>query len=160
MDLYLKILLILFGLAYMISPVDVIPDLLLPYAGWIDDAIVIWAISHLIRHGKLPGFFFKKTPGAGGAPAPENNSNPGQAHTDRTKKKQADPKKDSPSFKSAHEILGVCPNATPEQIQAAYKEKIKRYHPDKVSQMGKEFSHLANKKFLEIQRAYEILKSK
>ena len=30
-----------------------------------------------------------------------------------------------------HEILGVDKNASPEQIQIAYKELIKRYHPDK-----------------------------
>lgn len=33
---------------------------------------------------------------------------------------------------TAHEILGLKPNATEIEILAAYKEAIKRYHPDKI----------------------------
>ena len=32
----------------------------------------------------------------------------------------------------AHEILGVSPQASEPEIQAAYRELIKQYHPDKV----------------------------
>ena len=62
MNLYLKIILILFGLAYLISPVDIIPELFVPYLGWIDDGFVLWTILHLIRYGELPWFLFKKNP--------------------------------------------------------------------------------------------------
>lgn len=139
MSLYLKIILILFGLAYLISPVDIIPELFLPFVGWIDDGFVLYAIFHLIRYGELPWFFFKKN-----------------ART--TLKKEINPKNGSKANRSAHEILGISPDATGQEIQAAYKEKIKQYHPDKVSHLGEEFSHLANEKFLEIQRAYQDLK--
>jgi DnaJ-class molecular chaperone len=44
-------------------------------------------------------------------------------------------------------------------IQTAYKNKAKQYHPDKLSHLGEEFSTLANEKFLEIQQAYAKLKS-
>ncbi|MBU4129437.1 MAG: DnaJ domain-containing protein [Proteobacteria bacterium] len=143
MNLYLKIILILLGLAYLISPVDIIPDLLVPFAGWIDDGVVLWIILHLIRHGELPWVSSKKKSGPKGkGPLSSKESNEKNA------------------LKSAHEILGVSPNATWTQIQTAYKEKIKQYHPDKVSHLGAEFSDLANEKFLEIQRAYEALKTK
>lgn len=36
----------------------------------------------------------------------------------------------------AHEILGVQKTATKKQIQTAYRELMKRYHPDKVSEPG------------------------
>ncbi|MCM2279744.1 MAG: J domain-containing protein [Oligoflexia bacterium] len=36
----------------------------------------------------------------------------------------------------AHEILGVPREATPEQIQRAYRELMKRYHPDRVGRPG------------------------
>ena len=58
-----------------------------------------------------------------------------------------------------YQTLGVPPGARWEQIQAAYKENIKKYHPDKVSHLGEEFTTLANEKFLRIQAAYNTLKT-
>jgi DnaJ-class molecular chaperone len=59
-----------------------------------------------------------------------------------------------------YEILGVKPGAGPEEIQAAYRRAVQKYHPDKVSHLGEEFQELARKKFIEIQKAYEELKTK
>ncbi len=175
MNLYLKIMLILFGLAYLISPVDIIPDLLVPYVGWVDDSLVIFAIYHLIRHGELPWFLFKKKTVGGTRKSPGNHEktsrhrNPKQAPYENTdqnpgknpgkkKKDQNSSRNGTSCFKSDHEILGVPDNATQVEIRKAYKEKIKQYHPDKVSHLGEEFSHLAYEKFLEIQKAYGALK--
>jgi uncharacterized membrane protein YkvA (DUF1232 family) len=160
MSFYLKIILILFGLAYLISPVDIIPELFVPYIGWIDDGFVLFAILHLIRYGELPWFLFKKN---NRKTAHNYRFNSGQSpsqSTGKTKKKADFPGNESNGFRSSYEILGVSADATWEQIQAAYKEKIKQYHPDKVSHLGEEFSHLANEKFLEIQKAYGDLKTK
>lgn len=144
MGLYTKIILILFGLAYLISPVDLIPDLLVPFVGWLDDGVVIISIYHLIRYGQLPWFLFKK---------PGSKTAPGRGSKTRPKKKR-----ETSTKQSAHEALGVPDHASWDQIQAAYKEKIKQYHPDKLSHLGEEFSFLANEKFLKIQQAYESLK--
>jgi len=35
-----------------------------------------------------------------------------------------------------HEILGVSLQATPKQIQKAYRELMKKYHPDKIAKPG------------------------
>lgn len=35
-----------------------------------------------------------------------------------------------------HKILGVAWNASPNEIEKAFKEKMKHYHPDKVAQPG------------------------
>ena len=59
--------------------------------------------------------------------------------------------------KTPHEILGVSPEATQEEIRAAYICLAKQYHPDKVAHLGKEFQELADKKFKEIQQAYARL---
>lgn len=53
------------------------------------------------------------------------------------------------------EILGVRPDATPEQIRAAYRELAVRYHPDK--HRGNPLEELAAAKLVEINQAYEIL---
>jgi preprotein translocase subunit Sec63 len=53
------------------------------------------------------------------------------------------------------ETLGVAPGATHEQIRAAYREQVARYHPDK--HRGNPLEDLARAKLVEINRAYDIL---
>jgi len=164
MNLYLKIMLILFGIAYLVSPVDIIPDILLPYVGWIDDGFVLWSIYYLIRHGKLPWFLFKKkSPLGKNQSRKKNQVPPGQKKQNSSGNKGTRSSENTAGTKipkSAHEILGISPNASSREIHEAYKKKIKQYHPDKLSHLGEEFSNLANEKFLEIQNAYDALKSK
>jgi curved DNA-binding protein CbpA len=59
------------------------------------------------------------------------------------------------AFADPFEILGVRPDATPEQIRAAYREQVARYHPDK--HRGNPLEELAASRLVEINRAYEIL---
>ncbi|HTX91176.1 MAG TPA: DUF1232 domain-containing protein [Anaerolineales bacterium] len=40
-NIFLKIL-PLAGLIYLISPIDIVPDIVLPVVGYLDDALVIW----------------------------------------------------------------------------------------------------------------------
>jgi len=56
-----------------------------------------------------------------------------------------------------YSVLNVKPGATEEEIKKAYKETIKKYHPDKVAHLGEEFQKIAHKKMIIIQKAYEIL---
>lgn len=172
MNLTLKLILILFGLAYLISPVDIIPDLMLPFVGWIDDGLVLWCVYYLIRYGELPWFLFKR-PGkrqkptgprvrsgnAGKAAAGETSHRDSGNTRAKTDQSQAKTDQSQTETASAHEILGVDRNASWKEIQKAYKEKIKQYHPDKLSHLGEEFSSLANEKFLQIQAAYNELKA-
>jgi DnaJ like chaperone protein len=52
-------------------------------------------------------------------------------------------------------VLGVQPGSSRDVVQKAYRELAARYHPDKVSHLGEEFIQLANRKFTEIQNAYD-----
>ncbi|MCF6246234.1 MAG: DnaJ domain-containing protein [Desulfobacula sp.] len=174
MSLYFKIILVIFGLAYFISPVDVIPDLLLPYIGWIDDGLVFATIIYMIRYGRLPNFLFNKknpsqppkdktktnnTPHSNNKARQKAGSNYGSNSDQKSGSNSQYSKKSSPppKQKTLYEILGVKENASKREIQVGYKEAIKKYHPDKLSHLGEEFSTLANEKFLEIQTAYETL---
>lgn len=160
MNFYLKIILIIFGFLYLISPIDIIPDMLLPFVGWIDDGVVLGTIYYLIKYGKLPNFLFKKK-----RPFKQSYNQSAENFASDKKNQQTNrpgnqKHTSSKTVKTPYEILGIGPNASKKEIQSAYKEAIKKYHPDKVSHLGEEFAGLANKKFIEIQNAYDVLMKK
>ena len=59
---------------------------------------------------------------------------------------------------NAYTILGVDPSATDEEVKKAYREMAKKNHPDLVSNLGEEVHQAAEKKFQEINEAYETIK--
>jgi len=54
-------------------------------------------------------------------------------------------------------VLGVRRGATREEVTSAYRDLLKRYHPDRVADLGEELQRVAHEKTLEIQRAYDEL---
>jgi preprotein translocase subunit Sec63 len=54
-------------------------------------------------------------------------------------------------------VLGVDPGATRDEIAQAYRDQMKRYHPDRVADLGDDLRRLAHEKTVEIQRAYAEL---
>ena len=54
-----------------------------------------------------------------------------------------------------YEVLGVPENASEEQIKEAYKELVKKYHPDKYQ--DNPLADLAEEKMQEINEAYDML---
>ncbi|WMT73365.1 J domain-containing protein [Bradyrhizobium sp. Ash2021] len=58
------------------------------------------------------------------------------------------------------EILEVQASASSEQIKKAYREQMKKYHPDRVSDLGLELQHLALVTAKEINRAYQEAKQR
>lgn len=167
MNRYLKILLLILGLVYFISPVDIIPEILIPYLGWIDDSVVMWAVYHLFRYGRMPeinawkkNLFstphfqndrFKNTSAQDKSKQYQKKSPSGNDATDTEQSREKKPPE------TPYEILGVRKDASKKDIQKAYKDAVKKYHPDKVSHLGEEFFILANEKFIEIQKAYNFL---
>ena len=59
---------------------------------------------------------------------------------------------------SAYKILGIESSATDEEVKRAYREMAKKNHPDLVSSLGDEVRQAAEKKFQEINAAYESIK--
>ena len=114
----------LLALAYLISPIDVLPDV--TPVGLLDDLIILvstgWWIYGQWKHRPPPP---AEAPPAGGEPA-------------------WDP----------YRVLEVGRGASRDEITRAYREQMKRYHPDRVSGLGDELQEVAHRKTLEIQRAY------
>ena len=54
-----------------------------------------------------------------------------------------------------YEVLGVSENASQEEIKAAYRELVKKYHPDKYQ--NNPLADLAEEKLREVNQAYEML---
>jgi DnaJ-class molecular chaperone len=97
--------------------------------------------------GRLPGIFksFQDTLKNEGSRAGTDEPTPGTGRG-----RPADP----------YQVLGISREATPDEIRAAYRKASQEYHPDKVAHLGRELQDLANKKFIEIQKSYEYLRSK
>ncbi len=140
-----RLLPILGTLLYVISPLDAIPDFL-PGLGWMDDLLVIgcllWYLSRQTP-GRSPWDLFRGRM-QGHWTQPPGGPRPEDLTADFS---QMDP----------YTLLEVPPGASPEEIKAAYRRAVGRYHPDKVTHLGKEFQELAHKKLIAIQQAYESL---
>lgn len=55
----------------------------------------------------------------------------------------------------AYKILGISPNATNDEVKAAYRKMALKHHPDRVSTLGDDIREAAEKKFQEINNAKE-----
>lgn len=56
-----------------------------------------------------------------------------------------------------YKILGVSEGATPEEIKKAYRNLAKQHHPDRYANESEEVREMHEKKFKEINEAYEKL---
>jgi len=56
--------------------------------------------------------------------------------------------------------MGLSEAAGEQEIRAAYRSQLAKYHPDKVTHLGGEFYELASIRSKEIIQAYDYLKNK
>lgn len=57
----------------------------------------------------------------------------------------------------AHELLGISADAPPEQVNAAFRDLAKRYHPDRFATLDAEFQALATKRMQQLMAAREAM---
>lgn len=139
MNWFWRILTYLGGIVYIVSPIDIVTDIL-PIMGWIDDLILlgltIWFVNKYLPRYRHTTY---------------------QQRTTHSKREEASYTQTEQFNEDPYTILGVPRNATQEEIKKAYHELAAKYHPDKVDHLGEEFKELAHKKFVQIQRAYQSL---
>ncbi|MBE5819190.1 MAG: molecular chaperone DnaJ, partial [Clostridiales bacterium] len=56
-----------------------------------------------------------------------------------------------------YEVLGVSQNATEDEVKAAYRKLVKKYHPDQYK--GTDYEATANEKLKQINEAYDMIKN-
>ena len=137
-------------LGYLASPYDLFPDFFLG-PGWIDDLILL-GISFwyfFVYRKKRAGYEnnYQRTNKAGKGQY-RSSEEGGTRHGFGEKGSLEDP----------YSVLGVDKNASHETIKTAYRRLAGQYHPDKVAHLGEEFRELAERRFKEIQKAYQELK--
>jgi len=151
----MRYLIYLLPILYVLSPYDFVPDFMVGL-GWVDDLIVLAFLSwyHFVYRRKI-----RAGPTTQREYQDFKKENLRGFRKDRKSNEEAgseEPKKE----KAPHEVLGVERDASIEQIKAAYRELANQYHPDKVTHLGEEFKILAERRFKEIQKAYQELSEK
>lgn len=74
-------------------------------------------------------------------------------------KQRADEQARRSKARSPWEVLGVPIGCDLETARRAYRELSKKYHPDRVHDLGVEFQEMANTRFQEIQAAWEKIQA-
>lgn len=133
----LKKWLIAAAIVYFLLPFDLFPDFL-GIPGRIDDVLILAGFAWLYRR------HVQQTLASGA-----RHESAGASRTDGSA--------DAKAF-DAYEILGITRPASSDAIHAAYRSRMKEYHPDKVAHLGEELQQLAHEKSQQIQRAYQQLR--
>ncbi|MBW2604611.1 MAG: DnaJ domain-containing protein [Deltaproteobacteria bacterium] len=146
----MKILLIIIGLIYALSPYDVLPDFLMGW-GWIDDIILLYVLWRVFKNiGRKPSSFqsfYHQSRRSSQHNEESSQKDPRGTHRFREGNASRDP----------YAVLNVAKNASQEEIKKAYRQLANKYHPDKVLHLGDEFRELAEQRFKEIEEAYREL---
>jgi len=60
----------------------------------------------------------------------------------------------------AAKIMGVSVNASMEELKKAYRRLVKLHHPDRFAMDSVEQQEIAEQRFIEVQKAYEVLRNR
>ncbi len=134
-------LLLLLCVVYVLSPLDLFPDVLGP-AGRLDDLLVALGTLYYIYSGS------RKIPG-------QDKARGGQGGPGRGGSEGASSRQDAPGSSDPYDVLGVNRGDGLEEIRKHYKEKLLQYHPDRVAHLGRELQEVAEQKTKEITEAFQ-----
>lgn len=119
---------------YILSPRDL-------YPGLIDDLIALGALFYIryknARSKRRGGYTSGRSRSAGGGGGGEGNEL---------------------TLSEAYRLLGVSSGASWEEARKAYREKITKSHPDKVSHMSEELQEKAKELTLKLNNALDLIK--
>jgi DnaJ-domain-containing protein 1 len=145
----MKYLIYLILILYALSPIDLVPEWFAGPFGLIDDIIILGVMYwyFIYRPAKMKAQYQKSY-------YREWQGRKGEGFQDNHQRAQGS---SGFSKRDPYEVLGVARGASIDEIKNAYRKLANKYHPDKVTYLGDEFKELADKRFKEIQEAYQEL---
>ena len=138
---------------YVISPWDLLPDVL-PGLGWIDDVLALVGVCWYLRRLQV----YQDANASQGDFRSSSKGPRTSTSSEETREEAYDDADPTASPENPWDVLQVEPGASSEQIHAAYTQQLLKYHPDRVAHLGEEFQRLAHRKTLAIMHAYDLLK--
>lgn len=127
-------LLLIILIIYIISPWDIHPH-------YFDDVAAFGILYYLWRKYKKykrPGSYYYS----------KNKSQENKRYASRG----------DLDLEDAYSLLGLNPDASWEEVQKAYKDKIVKSHPDKVAHLSDELQKKAKELTLELNKAIDIIR--
>jgi len=152
----MKIILIILAVLYVLSPYDILPDFIIGW-GWLDDLAILGLLFRYLYFNKRKQENKKESFEQARKSFDQNQ---GQRFSNKKTSGSNSQFEKKNAIKDSFEVLGIEKDASHEKIKEAYRKMANKYHPDKVVHLGKEFQEIAEKRFKEIQEAYEVLKEK
>jgi len=147
-----KIILIILALLYTLNPYDILPDFMIGW-GWLDDLVILGLLGRYLYAQKKKREAFQKHYQSDQSAYDYDNANSDSGKGPRTDTNS----RESSNVWDPYKILGIDRSASQENIKHAYRLLAGKYHPDKVEHLGDEFKALAEKRFKDIQKAYQEL---
>ena len=145
----MRFLIYLLLILYLLSPFDLLPEFFVGPIGVVEDVITL---------GVLYWYFIYRPAKIRAKLRQAYYQQAGEGRSERYQEEQRRAQTDKERSKlSPYEVLGVNREASIDEIKGAYRKLAGKYHPDKVEHLGEEFKGLAEKKFKEIQEAYQEL---
>ncbi len=138
---------------YVLCPFDLLPDFFVG-PGWIDDLFLLGVLGwyHFVYRHRRPANQSHHGARHENAKRAEGGYHQGSGFEEQERASH----KTTPN--DPYDVLGIERNASSDEIKAAYRRLVNQYHPDKLMHLGEEFRVLAEKRFKEIQQAYQELK--
>ncbi len=127
-------LILIFLIIYIISPWDLHPH-------FIDDLIasgVLWYLwlKKKKQWGQRSNHYANSQSQGNGRTRPDSNL----------------------GLEDAYRLVGLTPNASWEEVQKAYKEKVAKSHPDKVAHLSEELQQKAKELTLQLNKVIDIIR--
>ena len=148
------IIILILVVLYVLNPYDILPDLMVGW-GWIDDIVILGFLLRYFYSLKKKREAFQRY---------SQNRHKARHQRERAAGGNESRSDTNEGGRSApwdpYQVLEIDVGASQEDIKSAFRRLAGKYHPDKVEYLGDEFKALAEKRFKEIQRAYEELKRK
>ncbi len=152
-----KIVLLVLALLYILNPYDLFPDMVIGW-GWIDDVIILgflWRYFYLMKKKRERNqkYYQSDQHNTHDDNNFENADGQYNAHSNAQAWNSSVPW-------DPYRVLEIDRGASQDDIKRAYRQLAGKYHPDKVEHLGDEFKVLAEKRFKEVQQAYQELRLK